>query len=167
MTGILPILPPSDVEGVKPSASKPVDLAPAFSLKSHIYPVHDTSLLPTRKPHIDEKTTTGNCPGHASSRPNGATTYLGRFQGYRPCCVLTDLDRSDVTHKLQRMVTALLVLRVPEKHDDTFFCAVHRATVDPDHDPRRKPNTKATFDLARMKRPRITDRCSHYCVWLR
>lgn len=77
MTGILPILPPSDVEGVKPSASKPVDLAPAFSLKSHIYPVHDTSLLPTRKPHIDEKTTTGNCPGHASDQMGQLPTLEG------------------------------------------------------------------------------------------
>lgn len=142
MTGILPRLPPSDVEGVKPSGSKSVDLAPAFSLKSHIYPTHNTSPFPTRKTHINEKTTTErNCPGHASSRPNGATTYLGRFQGYRPCCVMTDLDRSDVTHKLQRMMTALLVLGVPRKHDDTFFALAQSHRRCPSRPPIESPTT--------------------------
>ncbi|KAJ6189075.1 hypothetical protein N7519_003983 [Penicillium mononematosum] len=39
---------------------------------------------------------------------------------------------------------------------------MHKANVDAHHDPRRQPDTKAIIDMAWMKRPRITDRCSPY-----
>ncbi|KAJ5942635.1 hypothetical protein N7516_002803 [Penicillium verrucosum] len=76
---------------------------------------------------------------------------------------MTDSDRSDVTHKLQRTMTALLVLRVPRKQDSFFFAGTEPPSIH--HDLHRKPdNPKAIFDLTRTKRPRITGRCSHYCI---
>lgn len=60
---------------------------------------------------------------------------------------MTDLDRSDVTHKLQRMMIALLVLRVPRKHDDTSFFAVHIATVDARHDPSKARQHQSNLRL--------------------
>lgn len=40
---------------------------------------------------------------------------------------------------------------------------MHKANVDTHHDARRQPdNTKANIDMAWMKRPRVTDRCSPY-----